>query len=584
MKSFITATITFFSILSFGQRPTNVKEVGLIKSTLKDTIIIKNESKVEIKMDVINTKKSFFNENSVILTVLGIGKSIELAKINALHNAIEQTYTTFISSKKETLNQSHLREDIISESSKIFLKCDFISQSISSDGDFIGTYATEISLPALQAFVISRNITVEFNGNLFSQKIKLQRLKEEAENVVIKNLCLAGFEILKKSVDFEINTSSPVIIGDLKDEDDESLSDYKFTSNTGYFLKDFKPEDFIVKFSVKTKHNSKYFEFLDVLKKNIESLSMNNEEIEEYKGLNKGFYVLKIDEAFYYLRKKDDLESIYNLIIKTNIYPLQFKISSNVGEIIPLLKYRFPMSNNNQDNFYNRSTDYGNEKEFNSLINAITVNYDWYYIRTEYNDYLKNRSIDIFEKLNIYPYYKNLLQNVYSENYHYEKNNWKIHRENIKNQPNNFLFIDTSEVYENNFNFSELFTLEEIEKIDNFHVTKFEMDEVLQNEEVQLKNVKLVKLDGGGFEEYEDFYGRKFNNYEQLVGNGCIARLIEKQKNRVLVKMYKRKCIDSYCYENYPGKLFFIPITKVLKYMIGSEIKNEDGILELRYN
>lgn len=522
-------------------------------------------------------------ERIITITSIGQGKTKEEAKEVAIEKAISLTHQTFISSKKEILNNKAVNDEIILNTNDQIQKTDVVSEIQLPNNEYVTTLNIKISITKLTSFFESKGEIVEFKGGVLSQNIKLQKLKEDSENSIIKNLCLSSFEILKNSVDFTIKYSQPKVIGDRKDYCDKPLTDYKFSVNNGYYLKEFKPEDFIIQFTIDTKHNDNYFAFLNFFKKNIESLTMNTQEIEEYKNLGKEVYVLKIDDVFYYLRKKDNLENLYNLIIKTNILPLSFKISSNASEIIPLLKNRFlsPSEYHFPTRLYEDYNGVDDKYNFNSLINATIIDYDSYYFKTTRKDLLKNTSSIIFKNSNIYPFYKDFFKTIYVED-NSTRNDSKINDENTKKEPNNYLFIDTKEIHENSYSFSELFTLDEIEKINNFQVTSFNIEDLLKNEEEKLKNVNLIKL-AGGFGYHDDFYGRKYN-YGELVPYNTIARLIEVQKNRVLVKIYKSTCcFTKNCYNN-PGGLYYIPIDKVLGYLKSSDVKNEKGEISYQFN
>jgi hypothetical protein len=519
------------------------------------------------------------DDKTVTITVTGEGKTKEEAKQVALQNAIEQTFATFISSKKEILSNKVVRDEFLLESNGNIVSSDMISEIEIANVGFVTTLKTTLSITKLIDFTEKKGEIVEFKGGLFSQKIKMQKLNEDSETSVIRNLCLTSFGILKKSVDFQLKYSDPIVVGNLRDDYDESLSDYKFSANYGYYLKEYKPEDFIIKFTIDTKHNGNYFIFLNHFKKTIESLTMNIEEIEEYKNVNKDVYVLKIDDVFYYLRKKDNLENLYNLIIKSNIIPMSFKISSNTGEVLPLLKYRFSSKKQFKEGYH----DFVDTDKKHSFINS-TIGYNSDYNKTTHYDWSNEKSGWIFNTSNMYPYYKDFFKTEYLED-NYTRNDSRISAENKNKEPNNFLFIDTKAVNENSYSFDELFTLEEIEKIDNFRVSSLDIEDVLKNEEERLKNIKLVQLAGGGYEPYEDFYGRKLKDYMHLIGNGTIANLIEIQKDRVLVKVYKTKCGEyDYCDKGKPGKLFYIPLNKVVKYLKASEVKNEKGEISFKYN
>lgn len=174
------------------------------------------------------------DEKTVMITVIGQGTTKEESKQVALQNAIEQTFGTFVSSKKEILNNKSTKDEFILASNGNIKQSDVISEIEIPNIGFVTTLKVIVSITKLTEFTESKGETVEFKGGAFSQKIKTQKLNEEAENAVIKNLCLTSFEILKNSVNFELKYSDPTIIGSFTDDYEKTLSDYKFNEKYGY--------------------------------------------------------------------------------------------------------------------------------------------------------------------------------------------------------------------------------------------------------------------------------------------------------------------------------------------------------------
>ena len=330
-------------------------------------------------------------ERIVTLTVIGQGKTKEEAKEQAIQNAINQIYGTFISSKKEILNNKTLNDEIVLSTNGNIQKSDVISEIELTNVGFVITLKVTISVSKLTSFIENKGEIVEFKGGSFAQVIKLQKLNEEAEKIVIDKLCLTSFEILKKAVDFTLKYSQPTVIGN---QEGDFFGTYKFNDKYGYYLNEYKPEDFKVTFTATAKPNDNFIYFSENFRKTISSLSMAKEEADEYIKLNKEVPTITIDDIKYYLRNPESITDLHTFFIKSNIIPMTFKINSSAGEINFLLKNRF--------NCFNTGSD-----EYNSFINARTLYY--HYSSNSYQplDRYKNLSKIILSSSNIYPFYEN---------------------------------------------------------------------------------------------------------------------------------------------------------------------------------
>ncbi len=518
-------------------------------------------------------------EQIVTLTVIGQGKSKEEAKQVALQNAIEQTYGTFISSKKEIINNKVTKDEFVLASNGNIKQNDIISEIEIPNIGFVVTLKVIVSITKLTEFSESKGEVIEFKGGIFSQKIKLQKLNEAAENIAIRNLCLSSFEILKNAVNFEVQHSEPQMVGEDKGNYDKNINAYSFSDKFGYYLNEVKPDDYKIIFTVNAKQNDNYFVFMDYFKKTIQSLSMTSEEAKDYENLNKIVSQVIIDDSIYYLRNEQSIKDLHNLFIRSNIIPSTFKITSNIRELNFLLMNRYL-----KDNY-----SFNNLKSFVNVETISTV-----YAQADYSDEYKYISEKILHSSNIYPFYQNFftpILNFFKEEtvINYIDNTRKIEIGDLAENLENRIKLNTKEINSVTFTFDEYFTLNEIEKIDAFKIEQLDFIKTLKEEEERLKKLKLVQLAGGGYEPYEDFYGNKFNNYGDIFGDGATrttANLIEIQKNKVLVKVYITKNGSNSFWSNNgnPGKLYYVPIGKVVKYLDTNNFKNKKGELSFQYN
>jgi hypothetical protein len=227
------------------------------KINLKSYIIISTGDKIIMrKLLLIATLfLSFFaraqEDKIVTLTVSGTGKTLEEAKTNALRSAIEQAFGAFISSKTEILNDSIVKDEVVSVTNGNIQKYDVISQVEIPDNGYAITLKASVSIEKLTSFAQSKGVTVEFKGGMFGLKMKMQRLNEEAEVVAIKNLTSTCFDILNSALDFELKVSEPVRAQTTNNDNDI----------------------YAIDFLIKTKYNKNFKKFIDYFKNTIEKIS-----------------------------------------------------------------------------------------------------------------------------------------------------------------------------------------------------------------------------------------------------------------------------------------------------------------------
>jgi hypothetical protein len=182
-------------------------------------------------------------------------------------------------------------------------------------------------------------VEVEFKGGLFAMNIKLQKLNEEAEYKAVLNLCDISNKILSKSIDFSLDVSEPVA----------------YNGSSDWFL---------VNFNVTCSPNKNARIFEDYFWETISKISMPNEEIENYKKVQKQIYLVARSELFfhyygggckdcythnpdanfrgnkdvihtkYYLRNKNSQVEIKKLMVSTNKYLYNFRLISETDTII----------------------------------------------------------------------------------------------------------------------------------------------------------------------------------------------------------------------------------------------------------
>jgi hypothetical protein len=283
------------------------------------------------------------SNNDKIVTIIanGKGKTAEEAKQNALRNAIEQAFGTFISSKTELMNDQLVKDEIVSVSNGNIQKFDVISElNTPSDGYLISLSAT-VSISKLTSFVESKGINAEFKGNLFAFNIKQQIFNEKNEIKAISDLYDIVHSITLKSFNYSLKVNNPIA-----------------TSSDN--------QNWKIGLNVSVVTNENVNNISSYLFKTLKGIALIKEEQLNYLNLGKELYPLSIsisDTEYDHLifRTEKSLALIKELFQEITLGALNFKINNGVNEIKlgsdDLAKfskniYKKYIKNNGSDNLY----------------------------------------------------------------------------------------------------------------------------------------------------------------------------------------------------------------------------------------
>lgn len=301
-------------------------EVIISSSLFNDKM--KEKAKIEIQKNIDEMQSKLQNGNTTVaktqstetnsdsssnktttIVVTGQGKTKYEAQQNALRNAIEQAFGAFISSKTEVLNDSLVKDEIVSVSNGNIQKFEEVSETILQNNDFSLTLNATVSITKLTSFVESKGWEVEFKGALFGANLRQQKLNEEAEFKAILNLCEVSNEILSNSLDYSLEASKPTLAN-------QSSNLYQ------------------IAITVKAATNENFKKFSDYFRSIIKSICMTTDEVANYNSLNKKVYTLILDEnENLSFRNPKTCIALQNLFIKSNQYIHNFIITTDIGTI-----------------------------------------------------------------------------------------------------------------------------------------------------------------------------------------------------------------------------------------------------------
>lgn len=506
-------------------------------------IVVTSESNSTTNAD---SSKPASDNKTVTLTVSGTGKTLEEARLNALRSAIEQSFGAFISSKTEILNDNLVKDEIVSVTNGNIQKYDVVSQIEIPNNGYAMTLNATVSIEKLTSFAQSKGVIVEFKGGMFAQNIKLQKLNEKAEEISVKNLCQASFEILLNSIDYNLSSNQPSLIG-------KNGSQYHYDLKNGLFIKEYTPDDYQIEFKVDAKSNNNLLLFYENFKKTISALAMDDSEKLNYEKLNKQIIKIKIGENLYWLRTTNSAEVLNIFFMKVNLIPAFFEMNCNIEN------YNYLLLNRNERkpyyNFLNNNWDYS---KASNVIGSCENIYPFYEdLFVSYDNIMKENKSKIYSGIKNFRHSYFSFERLLDDNLNVTKtgNSFEI-------QPKDFSYT---------FTFNRFFTINEVEKIDKFEIKKMDLLNSLKKEQDRINNVKKIILYNMGYSGYvpenyilelndKKYECKNYCDYEMIsTTKGYSFDLIEKKSDFYIVKS-----LDPYT--NSPGKLYKLkPSKEIIK-------------------
>lgn len=252
------------------------------------------------------------DDKTVTLTTNGHGLTQEEAKQNALRNAIEQAFGTFISSNTEILNDELVKDEIVSVSNGNIQKFEILSEIQMQNGEWSNTLKAEVSVTKLTSFCESKGISVEFKGSLFAFNINQQILNEKNEVKAIEDVCQVIRNIADVSFDFTITASDPISM-------DAGNSNWRIPMYVSVYK------------------NSNFDNIPKVLHSTLKGLSLSLDEAKNYSRLGKKVYAVSIasnedNYSYILLRSENSITLLLEMLHYFNHSAQNFLISNGVDK------------------------------------------------------------------------------------------------------------------------------------------------------------------------------------------------------------------------------------------------------------
>lgn len=229
------------------------------------------------------TTNSDESGKTVTLTEIGQGKTRDDAKYNALRNALEKAFGTFISSNTTIFKDELVKDEIVSLSSGNIQNFEILSEIQMPEGSYTSIVKATVSIGKLTTFCESKGITVEFKGSLFAANIKLLELNKKNEVQVFNNLEKIITNIEKNLFDYKVNAEEPILFHD---------------------------DLWKIPITITIMSNENLYKINDLLYTTLKSISVSKEEIIDYKNKGVQLYEIEFASESYFLRS---YESFYKL-------------------------------------------------------------------------------------------------------------------------------------------------------------------------------------------------------------------------------------------------------------------------------
>lgn len=356
--------------------------------------------------------------NDVVLVVSGDGNNKEEATNVALRSAIEQTFGTFVSSNTEILNDSLVKDEIITVSSGNIRHFEYVTEYLKSSRYFVTLKAT-IAIGKLVEYTKSKGAKAELAGAFFAAKVKMNKFYAENEMKVLHNLRKEIKPILPYIFNYEIKVEDPTEVHK------NGLKEYH------------------CKAKIVIKPNKNLLWVQNVFRNTLNSISMSYEERQEFEKIKKENPILikgggKIDGNFYeheyHLRNtKHNLIHFFNKLEEDIVQAaLSFKVIDDLGEYVVF--------------------ETGMDEKYNYQISAL--GFSSYLIKYHLSELARKRFININKE-------NGLFSSLYIQ---------QGYRGNVVDESSIFSIMDRNiDIYWNIF-MTLRYSLDEISKISNISI------------------------------------------------------------------------------------------------------------------
>lgn len=232
--------------------------------------------------------------DEVTLVVSADGPTKDEATKTALRSAIEQAYGTFVSANTTILNDEMVKDEIVTISSGNIKNYSEVSSNAMPDGKFFVTLKATVSISKLVSYAQSKGAETEFAGATFGMNMKMKELNKQNEKKVIDNM-ITQLESLSNLFDYKIELFNPKAHGN----------------------------ECIVEGMIWLLYNENTQLYNDILFKTLYSLTLSQNEREEYEQMNIDYYEFQLPYPFH-KTDPDNLNVYFDFALRNEIDNLNF--------------------------------------------------------------------------------------------------------------------------------------------------------------------------------------------------------------------------------------------------------------------
>ena len=267
-------------------------------------------------------------KDEVKLVVSGDGLTEEQAIKTALRSAIEQTYGTFVSANTAILNDSLVKDEIVTISTGNIKSYKKIASARLPNGKNTVTLDAVVCISKLTNYAQSKGASTEFAGASFGMNMKIKELNKKNELKALNNLIEQIKLMLPTAFDMKLYVEDPALPegggrGFLDELDSRLLCLRYYTRDKIYYdnvenaklvnkLKAVPNNNYIINFNVLYEENENTLPFFSFIAKNLVSIGLSDDDVKEYKKTN--IPVLDLYFQFPYSLDEMGIDQIYSYI------------------------------------------------------------------------------------------------------------------------------------------------------------------------------------------------------------------------------------------------------------------------------
>ena len=222
----------------------------------------------------------------VTLVVSGDGATKEEATHVALRSAIEQAYGTFVSANTEILNDSLVKDEIVTVSSGNIQKYTELAYMQLENGKSCVSLQVTVSLTKLVRYAQSKGAECEFAGATFGANVKLYELNKANSEKALQNV-LTVLENTDDLFDYVLEMGEPRIANGGKEAD--------------------------IPYTIRLYANQNTANFYNFMNATLKAISYTKEQIQPFEKMGYQFHYFDISNVNLQWGKSDKYEVLFDL-------------------------------------------------------------------------------------------------------------------------------------------------------------------------------------------------------------------------------------------------------------------------------